>query len=130
MLKCYINIARCELNFCEVLFLVGVQISLNSVEEGISNKNHSKFSQCQQFVLLAVMSALSVAKLSAARFAGADNHKSFHRASGITNLESHEKWSCKLQKYTLSKHIESSFSALAMVVLQVPVWGKSRRVIL
>ena len=130
MLECYINIAGCELDLCEVLFLVGVQISLNSVEEGTSNKNHSKFSQCQQFVLLAVMSALSVAKLSAARFAGADNHKSFHRASGITNLESHEKWSCKLQKYTLSKHIESSFSALAMVVLQVPVWGKSRRVIL
>ena len=54
MLKCYINIARCELNFCEVLFLVGVQISLNSVVESASNKNQSKFSQCQQFVMVAV----------------------------------------------------------------------------
>ena len=54
MLKCYINIARCELNFWEVLFLVAVQISLNSVVESSSNKNHSKFSQCQQFVLLSV----------------------------------------------------------------------------
>ena len=39
ILKCCINIARGELNFWKVLFLVVVQISLNSVVESTSNKN-------------------------------------------------------------------------------------------
>ena len=121
---------RCK--FPQIQLLTALQISSNSVVESTSNKNRSKFSQCQQF--FCSVNSITYCKASVASICLCLQDLQMHKQNQTTTnpLRPKKTVSCHYAKIYWILYCQTRFKQriclCKLSIWDICIWGKSRLV--